>query len=313
MKRNKKAILCCVLLVLAACVLPMQALAASTADAKETVDIARACSLTLTYRADAGAFAGQEVSLYMVAALDEEAQYRLAEPFSSYPISIETLPETTDWQALAATVEAYALADSVAPVQTARTDADGKVCFFGLTPGIYLASRVEAKREETTYRFAAFLIAVPGVSAAGSWEYDLAAAPKFEKQEPDWETVTYTVVKTWKDAGHAQKRPKSVTMEIYKEGVLQETQVLNAQNQWKYSWQTQEDGKQWTVVERGVGSGYQVRIYRNGYGFSVVNTYPGGGKPPKTGEDAACVLWVGALLAMTAAAGALLRRGMRHA
>ena len=82
-------------------------------------------------------------------------------------------------------------------------------------------------------------------------------------------------------------------MDIYKDGALHETQILNADNNWTYTWYISgEDHSKWTVAERTVPDGYKVTIQCNGSNFSVINTRQTPPDIPQTGDSATLMLWV---------------------
>ena len=88
--------------------------------------------------------------------------------------------------------------------------------------------------------------------------------------EVDWmflvEAFDYqqlTVHKVWDDNGYPQ-RPDSVEVALRRDGVIQETVVLNEENQWTYTWDQLEEATwggqkyEWTVVELNTPEGYEV-------------------------------------------------------
>lgn len=98
----------------------------------------------------------------------------------------------------------------------------------------------------------------------------------------------FTVVKVWDDTGKTSSRPKSVTMQLLKDGQLYDTVTLNADNNWRHTWKGLDRKYMWQVVETTVPSGYTVCIDREGTAFVVTNTAKGTGsssssnKPPVT-------------------------------
>lgn len=80
--------------------------------------------------------------------------------------------------------------------------------------------------------------------------------------EVDWiflaECIEYeklTVHKVWDDNGYPN-RPDSVTMHLLRDGEKYEEIVLNADNQWTYTWDDLDDRYQWSVKE-DVPAGYE--------------------------------------------------------
>ena len=134
--------------------------------------------------------------------------------------------------------------------------------------------------------------AVPGVDDAGQWVYSISAKPKMSVHTPAKGEVTYKAVKAWKDSG--QGRPGSVSIEIRKDGQLQQTVALSAENNWMYTWKSVDDGSVWTVNETNVPEGYTVGIQRSGDTFSITNTKPAtpAGNHPQTGDTTNTTLYV---------------------
>ena len=207
------------------------------------------------------------------------------------------------------TLNSYILADGIAADQTAKTDARGKVVFDNLTAGIYLVSSVRTEQDGKYYVFESFLAAVPGVDSEGQWVYSVSARPKMSVHTPAKGEVTYKAVKAWRDGG--QDRPVSVSVEVRRDGQLQQSVTLSAENNWMYTWKAVDDGSVWTVNEVNVPEGYTVGIQRSGDTFSITNTKPEtpAGNHPQTGDTTNMTLYV---LLMAASGLALLVVGIVH-
>lgn len=119
--------------------------------------------------------------------------------------------------------------------------------------------------------------------------------------------VTYKAVKAWRDGGRG--RPVSVSVEVRRDGQLQQPVTLSAENNWMYTWKAVDDGSVWTVNEVNVPAGYTVGIQRSGDTFSITNTKPEtpAGNNPKTGDTTNMTLYV---LLMAASGLALLVVGI---
>ena len=205
------------------------------------------------------------------------------------------------------TLNSYILADGIAADQTAKTDARGNVVFDNLTAGIYLVSSVRTEQDGKYYVFESFLAAVPGVDSEGQWVYSVSARPKMSVHTPAKGEVTYKAVKAWRDGG--QDRPVSVSVEVRRDGQLQQSVTLSAENNWMYTWKAVDDGSVWTVNEVNVPEGYTVGIQRSGDTFSITNTKPEtpAGNHPQTGDTTNMTLYV---LLMAASGLALLVVGI---
>ena len=82
-------------------------------------------------------------------------------------------------------------------------------------------------------------------------------------------------------------------MVILKNGTLQETVVLSADNNWTYAWTTLEGNSTWSVVEKDVPDVYKVTIASSGSSFTITNYRSApAGSPPQTGDSFALRPWL---------------------
>ena len=253
--------------------------------AAESVDLEKACSLTLHYTQRDAALSAQEIALYRAGDVQENGTYALTLP---YPVEIQGIPSEAEWQEAASTLSAYLTADAVAPHYTATTDETGTVSFTGLTPGLYLIRGLTVAVPEGTCVFGDFFMFLPR-NESGSYTYDVDANPKHASFVPTGED--YSVLKLWKDAGAAVERPKEVQVDILKDGQLWESVVLSAANDWRYSWSAPQ-GHSFTVVERNVPQGYTVTVTENQTAFVITNTAPPDTDNPQTGDSAPILLYI---------------------
>ena len=132
-----------------------------------------------------------------------------------------------------------------------------------------------------------------------------------------------SVVKKWNDKGSEDKRPESVTVQLFyyqKDANGKDTDtlvpygldgkkvtaVLNEKNGWKCSFDGLDTELTWTVKETNVPSGYYFYVNRSSDGktITVTNVYAATQKP-KTGDS--MMLWsVLALVSGSAAAAAFI-------
>jgi len=267
-----------------ACIILVLSLAVP-ATARELVELERGCTLNLTYKYESSFFAGEEVKIYKVADFTLDGLYELAGDFAEYPVDVKNIKNQDEWNAVCDTLVAYVAADSILPAATATTNSDGVASFEDLEVGLYLVSGVVADYvDDGTVVFADFLISVPGIDEADKWVYDVDAKPKSVYHEPVYEEVEYSVVKLWKDSSNESKRPKSIKIDVIKDGKVVETVELSAKNNWSYSWKALEDGSSWLVVERNVPKDYTATFETKQTTFVVTNTYTPDQQPP-TGDD----------------------------
>ena len=267
------------------CILPCQGLAASTADAKEPISVEKECSLTISYGYEGAVFSDQAVKLYKVADVSADFQYALASAFAASGLILNGVQTQDEWNGIRSTLEAQILADKLAPIQTAQTNGSGEACFTQLTPGLYLASAVEVTQEGLTCFFDSALVTLPGLGADGLWQYSLAVAAKPQVLPPPQPEEEMKVLKLWKGDAAGAGRPKSVEVEIFRNGTSYETVTLSEENNWSYSW-SGKDGGHWKVIERNVPSGYVMTVQQRNTTFVITNTRQAQSEsdPPKTGD-----------------------------
>lgn len=264
------------------------------------------CSLRMDYSMEDTVFEGLTIAVYRVAEAFDDGTFELIAPFNSYPVNIHGITSQTEWQQVAETLKAYIVADQVEPTRTALTDADGMAHFTDLQTGLYLVLGVVAENETGMYRFRDFMVYLPTPQEDGGFRYDMEAKPKCTQFTP---SNRYSVIKLWKDAGHEEHRPNAVTVDIFRDGVLQETVTLSPENNWTYSWNVPDGQGIWTVVERDVPVEYEVLISAQETAFVITNTHDTPKPPPETGD--LFPVWL-VVLALCLTGCALLLLGTRY-
>lgn len=257
---------------------------ALTVEAATFVDTQNSGSLTLTYSYDGQGFAQVPIRIYRVAEISEYADFTLTGAFSDLPVELNQVKTQDEWRQVASTLMAYVTALSIPADWEEMTDDNGMVTFSGLPLGLYLVEGVRVEREDGYCQFDGFVISVPDLNEEDEWNYDVIAKPKSVFHEIQPRPITYTVNKLWKDEGHTHLRPQNIQLELYRNGELVETVTLSAENNWTYSWTTEDDGSVWQVVEINVPDGYTVTLEQKDTYFFVTNSYDEPVEPPITGD-----------------------------
>ncbi len=255
-------------------------------DASATVvETEKVSSLTFVYAAEGIAFAGLQIQTFRIADVSAEGQYTLTGDFQDYPVSLYDVQSQAEWRNIASTLASYAVADGLAPTASGNTDETGTVKFENLLPGMYLTLSVRQETPELVTVFENFLTALPMPDGTGYYNYDVTARPKHETQVPSPAERDFKVVKQWKDGGDYALRPANVLVDLYQDGVLQETVTLSSENNWMHSWTAPDDGSLWTCVERQIPDGYTVTVVQEGNTFVLTNAHDGDIPTPPTGDS----------------------------
>ena len=240
-----------------------------TAAAAE-LDTEAPCSLTLHYTKEGSSFQDLNIKIYRIATFESDGSYALTGPFADYPVQIQDIQSQKEWQESTQALVSYVEADALTPTAEKKTDASGTVAFENLDTGLYLVMGVQAQAQDGRFWFQPFIVFLPTPNEDGSYDYDVEAIPK---PGPILPIHQYQVIKLWKDSGNQGNRPGSVTIGILKDGILQETVVLDQQNSWTHAWESEDGNSRWTVVETEVPNGYTVAVSQQGGTFTVTNEY----------------------------------------
>ena len=232
-----------------------------------------------------------EFKVYRAGEITDNWEFVLTGAFQDIPADLNDL-DTEAMTELSETLAAYAAADGIEPDYSGRTDENGQVVFEGLTKGLYLIIGESVIWDGMRYDPVPFLLTVPSQDAEGTWNYQTEADVKYETSVPEKEETEYKVVKYWVGDGSGNARPVQITVDILRDGVLYDTQTLNAENNWSYSWTAEDNGSVWQVVEREIPDHYTVKVEKNKTMFLLTNTYAGDTpeEVPKTGDSSVPLL-----------------------
>ena len=214
---------------------------------------------------------GVNWKLYRVGERTDENELELKGVFRRYPVYLGNPTESVLRDA-AETLDTYIEIGKIEPDAEEQADAGGRLKFSSLTNGLYLLIGDHVSVGTNTYGFSPFLIEVP---APDTHDLDLIAYPKGAAMNMPELPVEYTVRKFWKnDEDMPEMRSVSITANIYRDGVLYESVVLDESNDWTYSW-TSHTFHKWKVEEDmdDIPVDYAVVYKSNGVQFVIENTY----------------------------------------
>lgn len=243
------------------------------------IDLSRGVELSVSYVAEDTPLSGGEFAVYRVAAREASGGLRVTEEFARY---VDEIPDSGSeaWKTLAATLEGYVLRDKLEPADSGLTNRYGTVTFPSdgktMTAGLYLVVGQRLVRNGVRYDATPFLALLPAQDENGDWDYKAVANAKYIASEipenPEADTVSRKVLKVWNDDGHEQNRPKEVVMQLLRNRTVYDTVVLNADNNWRYTWENLSGEDTWLVVEKETEN-YTAEVAREDTTFVVTNTY----------------------------------------
>lgn len=252
-----------------------------------SVDAAETRSLTLVCSLDEQSIYDMTWDIYLVAeeiksqptpsgglTLSEENteeetyhSYELVGDFANYPVDMMDLNDSK-MQDAADTLENYAILDGIEPLATMATDENGEWTIDGLEPGLYLLSGTDVVIGNTVYYPNAILFDLTD----NSQTFDLMSYAKFLTSVLGAEERLYTVQKVWENDENYLEDRVEIRAGLYLDGVLYDTEVLNEDNNWTYSWYGMSNDD-WRVKELDVPDNYTV-VYRNDKkDYVIVNTH----------------------------------------
>lgn len=273
MKRGKRILSLLLLLALLPMTVAAQSLEGDT-------------TLTVYALYDKTPIQGMKWEAYQVATMDSSGQLTLCPAFSG---CLDPIPgDDAAWQQLAQTVEQFVISGSVTPTRAVTTNEVGIAAFGTLEKGLYLLRANALEQGAYVYATAPFFLQLPQ-SGEDGWIHDVEAWGKLSKNE---RYVDITVTKNWKDDCVPAHSHPQVTVHLWRDGELWDTQTLPQKGKWSYTWADMAASHTWGITEEPVpGYTQQDPVEQEGYTFTITNvcdktpTRPAKpGKLPQTGQ-----------------------------
>ena len=243
-------------------------------------------AVSVLFKHDNKPVSGETFNIYYVADRSQDGNYNLAGEFAKYPVSLKNT-DADSLNILASTLSAYVSRDGIAALAEMETNEYGACKTDNLKDGLYLVTGNVFTADNITYYPKPLLVSVPTRTPEGDIVYDVAVEPKYEFTEGDAEDsyVTRSVLKIWNDKNN-KNRPGEVTVQLLCDGAIYAEQTLNADNNWRYTWDNLKASCNWQLVEKDVPDGYSVGVEQQGITYTVTNTYdvPDSPAPGTTGS-----------------------------
>ncbi len=233
-------------------------------NARTIVDTNAETGITIQYDVP-----GAEFSIYKVADVTEYYRFPVTEDFTQYSVDFDAL-NSDEWKNMAETLAGYVVRDDIEPFDEAVTDQEGKIVFDDISVGVYLIIGSQMQDENYIYRCKPFLVFLPEETEDGEWNYHPECRPKFA--DKPIELLDISVIKIWKDEGAEDSRPEEIVIQLLKDGEVFEEINLNAENNWRFTWEDLSSEFTWQAAEKEVPDGYTVEVIQEGSVIQVINT-----------------------------------------
>lgn len=195
-------------------------------------------------------------------------KFTLTDEFANYPVDMSGL-STENIRGTAQALESFIIGDRIKALAENVTDNDGNVVFEGLDKGLYLAVAKKVQKDPITYMATPLLFEIKEDGSAEEAFPKIYSVITFHGQ-----VSSYTVKKVWADNDDSFKaRPVNVTVDLFKDGELYDTVVLDEASNWQHRWNTLDLDAEWRVVERSIPVKYAVLVDYNSKQFLIKNSY----------------------------------------
>lgn len=224
-------------------------------------------SVTLVCEQESVKVPGMNWKIYRVGE-QRGGRFVLTGEFGNYPVDMGNL-DTDTVRGIAQALESFIVGDRIKADADGFTDSSGTVVFDGLDKGLYLAVAKRVRIEPSVYMATPLLFEIKEDGSAEE------AFPKiYSTITLDGEVGSYTVKKVWADNDDSyEARPVNVTVDLFKDGELYDTVVLDETTNWEYRWNTLDLDSEWRVVERNIPVKYAVLVDYNSKQFLIKNSY----------------------------------------
>jgi hypothetical protein len=217
-------------------------------------------SVTLMDKKQQEPIVGAELSVYFVSTVVMDADgnliYDYTEDFKEFGIAID---DTT----LATKLDTFVANHSVASIKI-TTNNEGTAFCEDLPLGLYFV-----KQTGVVEGFAPctpFIVTVPN-ETDDEYVYDVNASPKTEVSR----LTSITIKKVW-NTDKSTEATESVTVQLLKNGNVEKTVTLSAQNDWQVTCTDMPESDAYSIKEVDVPKGFTATYKQNGYVFTVTNT-----------------------------------------
>ena len=242
------------------------------------IDTSRNVTISGTYSSDFGYMSNVNFDLYFIAEMQSDGTLKPLDNYTGYTFDIEKMSKAELQQCIHKLYKDIE-ESGVSPLDSAKTNYSGRFKFPNkttkLVPGLYLLVAESITKDELTYKVEPNLIQIPNDLKYPRYNISLNIKSVVSKEVKE----DYGVIKLWNEPDMSEipegatvpERPDSVTVNLYRDGVLYDTVILSSSNNWRHIWKELETKYNWFVDEVSV-EGYETSIYTDHNVFVITNT-----------------------------------------
>lgn len=236
------------------------------------VNTSHRVGLTIEYKILDTKIQNAEFSLYKVASMGEDGSFTLTPEFENYGMKVNGL-DSEETQAAANAFYGYVLKDSISPMISKKTNANGQLMFLSsqLYPGMYLLTCKSHQAYGEMCYIQPMLLSLPTM-IHDKWIYNIEITPKYSVI-PKRTEVSAVII--WRDPSE-DKRPESLELQLINADTAMRRSIpqkiqLGEGEAWRYTW-SNLPAANWLVVQNGVPDGYTLTTKREDNTFIFINT-----------------------------------------
>lgn len=260
------------------------------------VDTSQDGSITIDYTYNNNPLDDVHFRVYQVAKLGEDGLYALTSDFQDFELDFYQLEYTSYWIEAKNSLENYIDYQMLTPTHEFLTDDAGNYDLDDLQLGLYYIVADFADDGFYYYYSEPIMIFVGQFDEdENKWLYEFIIRPKVSIISLDEFPASLTVNKTWENIDCALLKPDSIEVQLYCNGTVVDTVILNEANLWSYTWYGIDTDQVWAVREKTQLSDFEVSYDRDCFTFEIINTYIGqtDDEIPQTGST----IYLAAILA----------------
>lgn len=232
-------------------------------------------SIVIDYTHNSEPLDDVDFKVYYIATYVNEHEVVTNEKFADFDIEYAKLSSEEYWITTRDNLENYISVNQIECDMEFITDDLGQYKVEDLSLGLYYIEAESVVNDENLFYSEPIMIFVGQFDDdENAWLYHFSIKPKVSVTDFD-NAPDITVTKVWENSDDDFVKMQNVEVELYRDGELYDTVVLNEENSWEYTWYDMDPYADWAILETITLQDYNVDYSHDLYEFKIVNTYTG--------------------------------------